>query len=243
MKSFSKAYERIGTENAFAVGPEICSCEKKGYDIIRLNIGEPCCDIDSAATSAAITSLKKHETHYTPSAGCEDLRKKIALYMSLTRGVKFGVDEIVLTPGGKAVISGTVMILVDPGDEVIYPTPGYPIYESVVNFVGAKAKPILLREENDFRFDLGELEKLITKKTKLLILNSPSNPTGGVLTKSDLKQIAQLAKKHDFFPISGSRLDMTMESAYSSFFDNYLKSVPILYHFCTSFKDSVTVNR
>jgi len=202
MKPFSKAIGKIGTENAFAVGPEISGWMKKGYDITKLTIGEPGCDIAKSATKAAIDSFKKRETHYTPSSGLESLREKIAKYMSLTRGMDFGPEDVVLAPGGKPVIAGAISILVDPGDEVIYPTPCYPIYESMVDFIGAKSKPIELKEERGFRFEIEDLEKLITKKTKLLILNSPSNPTGGVLEEEDLKKIAILAKKHDFYVLS-----------------------------------------
>lgn len=202
MKSFSKAIDRIGTESAFAVGPEISAAEKAGYDVVRLNIGEPGCKIAAAATKAALDSFKKHETHYTPSQGTESLRKKIGQYMKITRGVNYQAEDIVLTPGGKPVIAAAVLSLVDPGDEVVYPTPCYPIYESMVDFCGAKGKPIALKEEKGFCFDIEDLKKLVSRKTKLLILNSPSNPTGGVLGEDDLKEIAKLALKYDFYILS-----------------------------------------
>lgn len=229
MKSFSKASLRIGTESAFAVGPEIMAQERKGFDIVKLNIGEPGCSIDKKATLSAINSFKNHETHYSPSKGEEGLRKKIARYMKATRGVDFDPEEIVLTPGGKPVIAATIMTLVNPGEEVIYPTPCYPIYESMVNFVGAKAKPILLKEEKGFRFDLKELTKLISKKTRLLILNSPSNPTGGVLEESDLEKIANLAKKNDFYVFSDeiySRIVYGNGFTKINFMGNHLPHVP-----------------
>lgn len=202
MKPFSRASDRIGTESAFAVGPEIASLEKKGYRIVKLNIGEPGCSITKNATSTIIKSFKRGETHYTPSKGLENLRKKIAYYLTITRGVKFEADDIVLTPGGKPVISGTMFILVNPGDEVVYPTPSYPIYESMIDFIGGLKKPILLREEKNFTFAIDDLKKNITSKTKLLVLNSPSNPTGGVLLEKDLQSIAKIVKKNDLYVLS-----------------------------------------
>lgn len=202
MKSFSLATERLGTESAFAVGPEIAALENKGYRIVKLNIGEPSCPIAKTATLAIIKSFKKNETHYTPSKGLESLRKKIAKYLTITRGVKFEAEDIVLAPGGKPVISGTMFILVNPGDEVIFPTPGYPIYESIIDFIGGLKKPVLLKEENNFTFAIDELEKNITSKTKLLVLNSPSNPTGGVLLEEDLQAIAKIVKKNDLYILS-----------------------------------------
>ncbi|MCJ7740578.1 aminotransferase class I/II-fold pyridoxal phosphate-dependent enzyme [Candidatus Microgenomates bacterium] len=199
MKSFAKNFNRIGTENAFAVGPEIAAWIAKGWDIVKVNIGEPGCNMANAATVAAIESLKRHETHYTLSAGSGAFRKEVANYLSATRAVKFHPEDILATPGAKPVISGTMFILVNPGDEVVYPSPAYPIYESMIDFVGAKRVPIRLCEEKGFRFDIAELKKLVNKKTKLLIINSPSNPTGGVLEKEDFAEIAKLAKKYDFY--------------------------------------------
>jgi aspartate/methionine/tyrosine aminotransferase len=202
MNSFSQAFNRIGTENAFAVGPEIASYIRQGYDIVRLNIGEPGCGITKAATEAAIRSFDQKETHYTPSAGTESLRREVSKYLSATRGIDFLGDDIVLTPGGKPVIAGTILILVNPGDEVVYPTPCYPIYESIARYIGAKTVPLLLREDKGFRFDLDDLAKKVNRKTKLLVFNSPSNPTGGVMSWPDLEKIAQLAQQYDFYILS-----------------------------------------
>lgn len=202
MKPQSKNFARIGTENAFAIGPQIAAWEKTGYDIVRVNIGEPGCNISEAASKAMIESVKNHETHYSASAGIDSLREKVAEYLTATRKVKFVAQDVVMAPGGKPVIGGTMFILVNPGDEVVYPTPGYPIYESMANFTGAKARPILLKEANGFKFDINDLKKLVNKKTKLLILNSPSNPTGGVLEKKDMEEIAKLAKKFDFYVLA-----------------------------------------
>ncbi len=202
MKPFSKVYARIGTESAFAVGPEIAGFIKQGYDIVKVNVGEPGCNIPEASTKSAIESFQKHETHYMDSRGVESLREKTAAYMAATRGVPYTKDDLIFSPGGKPVIGGAVFIFAQPGDEVIYPTPGYPIYESMIDLVGAKAVPIAIREDKGFRFDIADLKKLVSKKTKLLILNSPSNPTGGVLQEEDLAEIAKLAKKFDFYILS-----------------------------------------
>jgi len=202
MKPFAKAFDRIGTENAFAIGPQIAAIEKQGYDIVRVNIGEPGCNIPQAATKAMVESVKNHETHYTASAGIDSLRQAVADYLSATRKPNYQASDVIMAPGGKPVIGGTMMILVNPKDEVIYPSPGYPIYESMINFVGAKAVPIALKEEKGFKFDINDLKKLVSKKTKLLILNSPSNPTGGVLEEKDMAEIAALAKKYDFYVLS-----------------------------------------
>lgn len=218
MKAFSRAINHIGTESAFAVGPEIAAIEKEGYRVIRLNIGEPSCAITSAATQAIINSLKNHQTHYTPSKGLESLRKKIAHYLTVTREIKYTPEDIVLTPGAKPVISSTMFILINPNDEVIYPTPSYPIYESMIDFTGAKKKPLLLKEKKGFRFDIGDLNKAVSNKTKLLVLNSPSNPTGGVLLDDDLKEIAKIVKKNDLYVLS--------DEIYSRIiFDTHLKKI------------------
>jgi len=199
MKPFATTFDRIGTESAFAVGPEIAGWITKGWDIVKVNIGEPGCNIAKAATQAGIESFKNHETHYTLSTGSPAFRKEVAEYISSTRSVHYEPEDIIATPGAKPVIAGTMFILVSPGDEVIYPTPAYPIYESMIDFVGAKGVPILLREENGFRFDIKELKKLVHNKTKLLVISSPSNPTGGVLEKQDYEEIAALAEKYDFY--------------------------------------------
>jgi len=199
MTVFAKNFQQIGTESAFAVGPEIAALEKQGYNIVRVNIGEPGSNIPRASTEALLKSVKNNETHYAAPAGIDSLRQAIAEYLSKTRKVKYSAADIAMAPGGKPVICGTFFILVNAGDEVVYPTPGYPIYESMANFVGAKARPIVLKEEKGFRFDIKDLKKLINKKTKLLVLNSPSNPTGGVLEPEDYQEIAKLAKQYNFY--------------------------------------------
>ena len=187
---------RLGTETAFEVLARARALEAKGQKIIHLQIGEPDFDTPKNICEKAKEAIDKGFTHYGPSAGLPQTRAALAAYLTKTRGVKFEPDETIIFPGGKPVMFFTIMALVDPGDEVIYPNPGFPIYESMITFVGGKAVPLPIREENDFNFDINELEKLITPKTKLLILNSPANPTGGFLEKADLEKIAKILAKH-----------------------------------------------
>lgn len=187
----AKRMARLGTETAFEVLVKARALEAKGRDIVHLEIGEPDFDTPENIIEAACDALHKSFTHYGPSAGMPQLRETIAQYVSETRGVEATADEVVVVPGGKPIIFFTIMALVEEGDEVIYPNPGFPIYESMIDFLGAKAVPIPLHEEMDFRFDVDQLAGLINDRTKLIILNSPQNPTGGMLTKEDLEGIAR----------------------------------------------------
>jgi aspartate/methionine/tyrosine aminotransferase len=182
---------RLGTETAFEVLNKARALERQGKDIIHLEIGEPDFDTPSNIVEAAVGALHKGWTHYGPAAGLPDLRQTIAEYVSRTRKVPVASDEVVVVPGGKPIIFFSILALVDAGDEVIYPNPGFPIYESMINYVGGKAVPIPLREERDFSLDVKELASLINDRTKLIILNSPHNPTGGVLTKKVILEIAE----------------------------------------------------
>ena len=182
---------RLGTETAFEVLNRARALEKQGKDIVHLEIGEPDFDTPSNVIEAGVNALHKGWTHYGPAAGLPELRQTIADYVSRTRGVPVSSDEVVVVPGGKPIIFFTMLALIDEGDEVIYPNPGFPIYESMINYVGGRAIPIPLREERDFSVDVKELASLITDRTKLIILNSPQNPTGGVLTKTDILAIAE----------------------------------------------------
>jgi len=186
----AKRMARLGTETAFEVLVKARALEAMGRDIIHLEIGEPDFDTPHNIIDSACDALHKGFTHYGPSAGLPQLRETIAQYVSETRGVNATADEVVVVPGGKPIIFFAILALAEEGDEVIYPNPGFPIYESMINYVGAKAVPIRLREEMDFRLDVNELAGLINDRTKLIILNSPQNPTGGVLTKEDIEQIA-----------------------------------------------------
>lgn len=192
----------LGTETAFEVLVKARALEAQGKKIIHLEVGEPDFDTPLRIRNAAKAALDAGYTHYGPAPGLPHVRKAIADYMTRTRGVPFGQNQVVVTPGGKPILFFTILACVDRGDEVIYPNPGFPIYESVINFVGAKPVPLPLREDREFGFSIEDLRKLITPQTRMLILNSPHNPTGGILTESDLRQIAELAVKHDLIVLS-----------------------------------------
>ena len=181
---------RLGTETAFEVLVKAKALQAQGRDIVHLEIGEPDFDTPRNIIDAAVDALHKGFTHYGPSAGLMELREVIAQHVSETRRVNVTPDEVVVVPGGKPIIFFSILALAEQGDEVIYPNPGFPIYESMINYVGAKAIPIRLREELDFRLDVDELANLINDRTKLIILNSPQNPTGGMLEKKDIERIA-----------------------------------------------------
>ena len=192
----------LGTETAFEVFARAKALEAKGRDIVHLEIGEPDFDTPKNIVDAAMNAIGKGYTHYGPSAGLPEARAAIAEYVARTRGVAVDPLQVVITPGAKPIIFFTVLALLDPGDEVIYPDPGFPIYESMAQYVGAKRVPLPLKEENNFAFDPDQLESLITKKTRLVIINSPHNPTGGVLPKETIARLSELAVKHDFYVLS-----------------------------------------
>ncbi len=193
---------RLGTETAFEVLVRARALERQGKSIIHLEIGEPDMDTPANVVEAGVTALREGFTHYGPSAGLPDLREAIAKDVAKSRGIEVHADEVVVVPGGKPIIFFIIMALVDEGDEVIYPNPGFPIYESMINFVGGKAVPIPLREEREFRLDVNELKDLITDRTKLIIINSPQNPTGGILTKQDIEDIAAVIGDRDIMVMS-----------------------------------------
>jgi aspartate aminotransferase len=182
---------RLGTETAFEVLNRARALEKQGKEIIHLEIGEPDFDTPANVIEAGVNALRQGWTHYGPAAGLPELRQAIADYVSRTRHVPVSSDEVVVVPGGKPIIFFTILALIEQGDEVIYPNPGFPIYESMIHYSLGKAVPSHLREERDFSVDVQELASLITDRTKLIILNSPHNPTGGVLTKRDILEIAE----------------------------------------------------
>ena len=198
----AKRMARLGTETAFEVLVKARALEAKGRDIVHLEIGEPDFDTPGNIIEAASDALHKGFTHYGPSAGMPQLREAIAQYVSTTRAVNVSPEEVVVVPGGKPIIFFSILALIQEGDEVIYPNPGFPIYESMIDFVGGKAVPIQLREEMDFRLDLDELKGLINDRTRLLILNSPQNPTGGVLTKEDLEETARAVGDRDIMVLT-----------------------------------------
>ena len=198
----AKRMSRLGTETAFEVLNRARELERQGKEIIHLEIGEPDFDTPQNIIGSAVKALNAGWTHYGPSAGLPELRKAIADEVGQTRGVRVQPEEVVVVPGGKPIIFFSILALIDEGDEVIYPNPGFPIYESMINYVGGRGIPIRLREERDFRLDVNELKKLISDRTRLIIVNSPHNPTGGVLNKRDIEQIAQAIGERNIFVLS-----------------------------------------
>jgi aspartate aminotransferase len=192
----------LGTETAFEVLAKAKALEAQGRKVIHLEIGEPDFITPANIRDAAKRALDEGYTHYGPAPGLPEMRRAIARYMTHKLSVQFKPEQVMVTPGAKPVMFFSILALVDPGEEVILPSPGFPIYESVISFVGAKPVPLPLREERNFRFDIAELKRLVTKKTRMLVLNSPQNPTGGILTRDDLQEIAQLAVEHDFIVLS-----------------------------------------
>jgi aspartate/methionine/tyrosine aminotransferase len=189
----------IGTEGAFAVSARARALEAQGRPMIHLQIGEPDFDTPAHVRDAAKQALDDGATHYAPFPGIPELRQAIAQDVTRRKGFAADPSQVFVTVGGKGVMLYAILGLIDPGDEVIVPDPGYPIYESLTRFVGATPVPIPIRMEHDFRLDVEELAGLITPRTRLLIINSPANPTGGVLTRSDLERIAELAQEHDLW--------------------------------------------
>ena len=198
----AKSMGRLGTETAFEVLVKAKALEAQGRDIVHLEIGEPDFNTPANISEAAIKAIRDGWTHYGPAAGLPELRKAIADYVSKTRKIDVISDEVVVTPGGKPIIFFPILALIEEGDEVIYPNPGFPIYESMINFVGGKAIPLPIREANNFTIDVNELKSKINSKTKLIIINSPANPTGGVFTQKDIQDIADIVKNYNCYVMS-----------------------------------------
>ena len=193
---------RIGTESAFEVLVKARALEKQGKNIIHLEIGEPDFPTPAHVVEAGKRALDEGWTKYGPTAGLPELRESIAAYISRTRGIKVDLDNVCVVPGGKPIMFFAMEALIEPGDEVIYPNPGFPIYESIINFIGAKPVPVPLVESRGFSFDLNALRQGLSKKTKMVILNSPANPTGGVIPKEDIAQIAEMLRERDVIILS-----------------------------------------
>ena len=193
---------RLGTETAFEVLAKARALERQGRSIIHLEIGEPDFDTPANVVEAGVNALHKGWTHYGPSAGLPELRQTVAEEVSRTRGVEVSSDEVVIVPGGKPIIFFSILSFIDTGDEVIYPNPGFPIYESMIRYVGGQPVPIALREEKDFGLDVEELKSLISDRTKLVIINSPQNPTGGVLDKQQILEIAEIIGDRNIMVLS-----------------------------------------
>ncbi|MBI2370273.1 MAG: pyridoxal phosphate-dependent aminotransferase [Deltaproteobacteria bacterium] len=194
---YAERMSRLGTETAFDVLVRAKALEAAGRSVVHLEIGEPDFDTPAHIVEAAVRALREGYTHYGPAAGLPELRAAIAEHVTACRGAAVHPDEVVVTPGAKPIIFFGILACVEPGDEVIYPNPGFPIYESMIEFVRAKAVPLPLREGHQFRCDVDELRKLITPRTRMIILNSPNNPCGSVLPREDLEAIAALALEHD----------------------------------------------
>ncbi|MFO7533072.1 MAG: pyridoxal phosphate-dependent aminotransferase [Candidatus Limnocylindrales bacterium] len=189
--------DRLGSESAFEAGARAHALRDAGRDIISLHIGEPDFETPANIVEAARRALADGQTHYAPPLGVPAFREAIAADFSRRYGVEVSSDRVVVTPGAKPVMSFALMALVEPGDEVILPDPGFPIYGSMTRFMGATPVPIPLRMENEFRLDLDELRALVSPRTRMLIINSPHNPTGSMLTQHDLEGIAAIAMAHD----------------------------------------------
>lgn len=202
MVQFAERMSRLGTETAFEVLAKAKSLEARGKEVIHLEIGEPDFDTPRNIIDAAITALNAGKTHYGPAAGIPELRQVLAEDMGKRRNIKINPDQVVVTPGAKPIMFFAILALINEGDEVMYPNPGFPIYESVIDFVGAKSVAYPLREEREFSFDIDEFMSLITDKTKMIILNSPQNPTGGILTEDDLKAVAEVAQQKNIYIFS-----------------------------------------
>jgi len=200
--NLSKLAQRAGTETAFEVLAKAKELERQGKKIIHFEIGEPDFNTPENVKKAGVNAINENYTHYSPTQGIPGLRETVANYISKTREIKVSPDEVMITPGGKDVIFSTALAILNEGDEAIYPNPGYPIYESAIRLAGAKPVPMPLLEENDFAFDREQFKKLVTPKTKLIIINSPGNPTGGILSLQDLEIIAEVAIKNDIVVLS-----------------------------------------
>ena len=192
----------LGTEAGFEVLLKARKLEKEGKKILHFELGEPDFDTPMHVKEAAKKALDGNYTHYCPSPGVMEHREALAEYTNRTRKTNYTAEEIVVGPGGKPLLFYGILAVLNPGDEVITPSPSYPMYDSMSILFGAKPVHLEVREENDWRMDVSKLEGLITPKTKMIIINSPANPTGGVLTHSDLEAIADVAKRHDLWVMS-----------------------------------------
>jgi len=192
---------RLGTESAFSVLAKANALEAQGREVIHLEIGEPDFDTPEHIVEAGCRALREGHTHYTPSAGILELRDAIAGDVSASRGVDVSPDQVVVTPGGKPIMFFVILALIEAGDEVLLPNPAFPIYESMVRFAGGHPVFVPLRQENDFRFDLDEFRAGLSERTKLIILNSPANPTGGVMTQEDIAGLADILRERPEVPV------------------------------------------
>jgi aspartate/methionine/tyrosine aminotransferase len=200
--ALADSMRRLGTESAFVVLARARQLEAEGRNIIHLEIGEPDFDTPEHVKDEGIASIRRNRTHYTPAQGIAELRDAIAAHVTRTRGIEVSRDNVIVSPGAKPIIALTLMALLNPGDEVVIPDPAYPAYRSIVTYVGAVPVSVPLLERKNFRLELDALEAAITSRTKLLVINSPHNPTGGILTPEDIKGIADIARRRDLLVIT-----------------------------------------
>ncbi|MCH8954114.1 pyridoxal phosphate-dependent aminotransferase [candidate division KSB1 bacterium] len=200
--NFASRMERLGTETAFEVMARAKALEAQGKDMIYLQIGEPDFPTPKNIIEAGVKALRDGQTHYSPAAGIMPLREAIVDDVEARRGVRPKVEQVIVTPGAKPIMYFVIMACIDSGDEVIYPNPGFPIYESVINFVGGTPVALPLWEENDFRFNQDEFRSLVTDRTRMIIINSPHNPSGGVLTRGDIEVVAEVAREKNILVLT-----------------------------------------
>jgi aspartate/methionine/tyrosine aminotransferase len=200
--ALADSMRRLGTESAFVVLARARALEAQGRNIIHLEIGEPDFDTPEHVKNAGVDSIKRNRTHYSPASGIMELRDAIAKHVTQSRGVPVTADQVVVSPGAKPIIALTLMALLNPGDEVVIPDPAYPAYRSIVTYVGAVPVSVPLLERKNFRLELDALENAVTPRTKAIVINSPHNPTGGILTPEDIAGIAAIAKRHDVLVIT-----------------------------------------
>ncbi len=199
---FANRIDLLSTETAFSVLAKAKKLEAQGKEIIHLEIGQPDFDTPQNIKDAAIQALKEGKTGYCPTTGVHELKETVAQETSTTRKISVDPDQVVITPGAKPIMFFTVLALVNEGDEVMYPNPGFPIYESLIRFVKAKPVPYPLIEEKGFSFDADEFTSLVSDKTRLIILNSPQNPTGGIISPEDLEVVASVATERNIMVLS-----------------------------------------
>ena len=217
--ALADSMRRLGTESAFVVLARARALEAQGRNIIHLEIGEPDFNTPEHVKNAGIESIKHNRTHYSPASGIMELRESIAKHVTKTRGVAVAPDQVVVSPGAKPIIALTLMALLNPGDEVVIPDPAYPAYRSIVTYVGAVPVSVPLLERKNFRLELDALESAITPRTKAIVINSPHNPTGGILTPEDIAGIAAIARRHDVLVMSDEIYNRhCYDAAFASFF-------------------------
>jgi aspartate aminotransferase len=210
MVKLAERMSRLGTESAFEVLAKAKALEAAGKEVIHLEIGEPDFDTPDNIREAAVKAIWDGYTHYGPAQGLPELRKAVAEVAGRDKKIDVKPEEVVVVPGAKPIMFFGMLALIDEGDEVIYPNPGFPIYESVIEFLGAKAVPIKLEESKEFCFDVKDLAGLVTPKTKMIVINSPQNPTGGVLCKEDLEAIAKTAIENNIWVLTDEVYSKTL---------------------------------